>query len=84
MVGVITRWTLHQLLRSWTGWFGGVGFALINGLVLWMLLSESSNPILGSGAEVHQVLMPQYLSTMALLLCFYLQSFTEQYRWRRC
>lgn len=67
-IRVIAHWTLRQLLRSWTGILGGVGFVFMNALVLWMLLNESSNPILGTGTEVHQVLMPQYLSTMALLL----------------
>lgn len=68
-IWMVAGWTLAESFRSATGWVSVAGFTLLNGLVLTMMLWESSNPqLVGQGIELHRSLLPTYFSTMALLL----------------
>ena len=77
LVQTIAKWTLAEFFRSWLGWISLVGFALLNGLTLSMMLWETSNPLLGGqGVEMHRVLLPKYFSTMNLLLLMIIPALT--------
>ena len=77
LLRTVGKWTVAEFFRSWQGWVCLVGFALLNGLTLSMLLWESSNPLLaGQGVELHRVLLPKYFSTMNLLLLIIVPALT--------
>ena len=68
LIHIIAKWTFAEFFRSWLGWVSLVGFTLLNGLTLSMMLWETSNPILsGQGIELHRELLPKYFSTINLL-----------------
>ena len=38
LIQTIAKWTLAEFFRSWLGWISLVGFSLLNGLTLSMML----------------------------------------------
>lgn len=77
LIQTIAKWTISEFFRSWIGWVSLIGFALLNGLTLSMMLWETSNPLLtGQGVELHRVLLPKYFSTMNLLLLMIIPALT--------
>lgn len=76
-IHTIARWTFAEFFRSWMGSTTLVGFTLLNGLTLSMLLWESSNPLLGGqGVELHNTLLPTFFSTLNLLLLMIVPALT--------
>ena len=77
LIQTIAKWTLAEFFRSWIGWVSLMGFTLLNGLTLSMMLWEAGNPLLaGQGVELHRVLLPKYFSTMNLLLLMIIPALT--------
>ena len=73
----ISTWTFAELFRSWLGWICLIGFTLLNGLTLSMMLWDASNPLLaGQSVEIHRILLPKYFSTMNLLLLMIVPALT--------
>ncbi len=76
-IHTVARWTVAEFFRSGMGWTTLVGFTLLNGLTLSMLLWESSNPLLGGqGVELHNTLLPTFFSTLNLLLLMIVPALT--------
>ena len=77
LIQTIAKWTVSEFFRSWIGWVSLMGFTLLNGLTLSMMLWDASNPLLsGQGVELHRVLLPKYFSTMNLLLLMIIPALT--------